>query len=158
MKGNPSLYVPTYSVNVELLLCDGSTVQGMLFLPIISDSHMSLLKFLNSHEQFLPFCEKDIPNTQLINKDLVVCTTCERDLPALERNLDQTSPHEQISVEIMNNKQNLILTGNVTLVSKENARVLDFLNQPGQFFSIIKGETEINVNKRYVIRVKEALD
>lgn len=157
---NSAFLVPTYAAEVDLLLADGHAMKGKIFLPVTADTlgHLPILGWLNGTEQFFPFMEEGQEATQLINKELVVQIIKAKELSSVEQELEDISTHEGVWIEQIEVccDPHVTVTGQLTMdAPKECSRVLDFLNQSGNFFSIRQGDKDCIIHKRYITRVKE---
>lgn len=147
--------VPKLSVQIALVLSDGSEITGDVFLAenqLSYTGHPRLEDFLNNvHEPFFP-CHTNDDRVLLIHKHrLVYLRSSERDSDVLENRL-MLEPRKVLAR--LNNGHEL--SGVIySSLPKEHSRVSDFFNQRDEFLPLYQEQDKIILNKSMVVWVED---
>jgi hypothetical protein len=147
--------IPTHPIEARLVLSNGKREVVTLFLASASKSHPgpeSMDEFLNRLGQFLPVRWEESDQSRLVNRDVIqrVEVNAETPVPSVKEG-KQATHIDLIRVEMADGS---FLEGTLPyVVSPQNPRVSDFINQPQIFFSLQIGSEIVYVNKRFVTSI-----
>lgn len=158
VESHTEFQIPKFEAHAELLLSDSRRLIGKLFLPLTQNNqrgHASVLEWLNEANLFFPFLPKNSQITEILNKSLVVQIIVDHTIQEdkIEESLETTAWVENIEVHC---EPYSTLTGKIYFyMPSERARVVDFLNETDQFFSLRIGKKDYFINKRFITSVRE---
>lgn len=148
------LRVPTRALEVDIHYFDERPMSGRIFLPATAQRHggpMRPEEWMNQPALFFPFLPRDGAGTIILNKRYVVVLT----LPAGQS--EQESPWVGIRRGAAIECGSLKLTGIVLIDMPETqSRLLDFINQPTQFLTLLDGGKHHLVQKRRITSISES--
>jgi hypothetical protein len=145
--------VPRTTLEVELLLANGETRPGMIFLIPRTSLHVGSetpLELLNRTEPVFPFRSDDEGHVLLVTKvQTMRVTTDQFEEPGDPERLDALKSM-RVEIELSDGST---VTGTVTMDMPEGrSRLLDYLNEvPKPFFPVSDGETTHYVNRNHVV-------
>jgi hypothetical protein len=137
--------VPTTSTEVELQFADGRVQRGVVFVA----ASMSVEAWISEPSLFFPFRLEGTILTEIVAKAAVVRLSF---IPPPAREEDTEVPVDrcEVAIECPGGR----FEGEVLMDTPSNQRrVLDYVNQPGAFISLHKGEKVHLIQKRLVIRI-----
>ena len=150
--------IPKFEAEVELLLIDNRSLNGRIFLPILSSNplgHTPLVDWMNEQAEFFPFLPERSKEAEILSKQAVVQAVINTELDHNEiyEMMEQTVWIEHVEVRC---EPFATISGSVLLnLPPGRSRVLDFLNQQTRFFAVTNGSKNHIINKKYVTSVKE---
>jgi hypothetical protein len=148
-----SLAVDKIKTRVSLSLADRSQVTGYMFLSPYSElgvGQQTVLEALTGQDRFIPF-ETTEGEFSFINQSQVVwlsrhweeSESRDEDEPEVER--------RNVTVMLRDGK---MLRGEVVIIMPEGqARLSDWLNRVGRFFSLKDKDREVMINTDFVVRI-----
>ena len=129
---------------VTIFHCDGSVMQGVVFLSASAYSHIgrqTLAGLLLDREDFFPF-RSGTGDFSVINRGTV--THVRYEPPASEEDLLELGAPVDVQIHFIGGEQ---LRGTVLIESREGrTRLSDFINTSKKFFSMTSGEARYLVN------------
>lgn len=146
--------IPKLEVAVDILIDDGTGSKQIpgeytLFLNEFSRYRKgpeTVYEFLNKHKQFIPLKETGTGDFMALNLDDVVFVREQ------EANVG-LSDQKQVTLFFRHNLQ--LEAGYISPLPDSQSRLLDYLNQEGQFILFSQGGRKMFVNKNLILRVKE---
>ena len=148
------LRVPTVAVNTEILCADGRGFRGRVFVPALASRHtgpMRLEEWLNEPACFFPFLPDDADKPVLMNKrEVLVMTFVAPASP--EEEAEPESPHRRVAVECEARRLEGVL---VIDMPAHLSRVLDYLNRPQMFLTLLDDSRHHLIQKERITRVLE---
>lgn len=133
---------------VAFHLSDGGEVRGAVFLRLHEAHHTGLQKvgeLLNDEQRFLPI--KTGGETFLLNKRHIVAAA----VPAAEEGDDLMFLGKQYAISVITTL-GLKFQGDIYVnLPEENSRVKDYLNQSTPFLPLIRSESILYINQRFIL-------
>jgi hypothetical protein len=151
------LRVPTVALAAEVVLVDGRTLVGRIFVPVASAGHggpMRADEWLNETGPFLPFLVDKGEAPVLLNKHevLVASVLAEADAVVDEGEAESQAPRKHVIVECRNRR----IQGELLIdMPSHRSRVLDYLNRPEAFLTVREGAHHHLVQKARITQVVE---
>ena len=137
--------VPTTAVEVELQFVDSRITRGTVFIP----ASTSVDAWISEPSLFFPFREQGTVVAEIVAKASVVRLTFTPP-PARDEDTDMDMERSAVLIECPGGR----FDGEVLLDTPSNQRrVLDYVNQPGAFIRLQKGDRVHLIQKRLVIRI-----
>jgi hypothetical protein len=137
--------VPTTPTEVELQFVDGRTARGTVFVP----AAVSVDSWISEPSLFFPFRLEGTVVAEIVAKASVVRLSFTPP-PARDEDTDMDMDRSAVLIECPGGR----FEGEVLLDTPSNQRrVLDYVNQPGAFIRLHKGDRLHLIQKRLVIRV-----
>jgi len=155
----PDLRVPTTTFTAEVVLVEGETLLGRLFVPAHTSLHPGPLRpdeRLNDEADFFPFLLADSPEPVIVNKRQVAWVAFDvRTFPTSSDDDDYeapSTPEHRVSIHCRGRKLEGVL---VIDLPQYKSRVLDRLNQPERFLRIKEAHLLVYVNRDHISKVVE---
>ena len=150
-----SYQVPKLSIDVKLVLSDGSKLEGMVF---VSENMLSYTgtprfeDFLNRNEErFFPFTTQN-EGVVLINKGrLIYLHSSEEDSDILRERLMLKPKQVQLRFSNGDEIEGVVYSN----LPQDTARVSDFFNQKEKFLPLYLAEGKVIVNTDMVVSIKD---
>lgn len=149
------LRVPVAALPAEIRHLDGRTVAGRIFVTATAQRHEGPARadeWINGSGEFFPFLPNESAQPVLVNKaavlSIVVPAWADEPDPAVA----VAAPTRAIAVEC----GGVCFAGVIVLdLPAHQGRVLDLLNLPDEFLTLVVGSQHHLVNKRHITRVRE---
>lgn len=137
--------VPTTSIEVELQFTDSRVQRGVIFVP----ASQSVDAWSADPAAFFPFRPAGTQGTELIARRSVVRLSFTPP-PAREEDAPTGMERCAVAIEYAGGR----FDGEVLLDTPSNQRrLVDYVNQPGAFLTLHKGEKAHLIQKRWVVRI-----
>jgi len=137
--------VPTTSIEVELQSVDGRVLRGAIFVPASG----AVDAWIGDAAMFFPFRPAGTQGTELIAKPSVIRLSYTPP-PTREEDAPTTMERCAVVIECPGGR----FEGEVLLDTPSNQRrLVDYVNQPGAFIALHKGEKVHLIQKRLMIRI-----
>jgi hypothetical protein len=151
------LKVPTVALPAEVVLTDGRTLTGRIFLPASASRHTGATRaeeWMEEPNAFFPFLIDGGEAPAILNKRQVLLLSVpfavERDAPGREE--DEVGVRRAVRLWCGEHE----LAGHVHIDMPENqSRVLDYLNRPGRFVGLWDGQRHVLIQKDLITRIQE---
>lgn len=150
------LRVPTVALTAEVLLTDGQTLVGRIFVPATALTHAGATRpeeWMNEPADFFPFLPDEAQTPVILNKRRILVMSVPAFADAGDLPEEAASPERRVVIEL----QGRSLTGTIVIDMPQNqSRVLDYLNRPERFLTLRDGDRHHFIQKRRITRVQEA--
>ncbi len=148
-----SLAVDKIKKRVSLALADRSQLTGYMFLSPFSElgvGQQTVLEALTGRDRFIPF-ETTEGEFSFVNQSLVMWLSHSWEESESQDDALPETESRQVTVMLQDGK---MLRGEVAVVMPEGqARLSDWLNRTGRFFSLKDKNREVMINIDFVVRI-----
>lgn len=154
------LRTPTVALAAEVLLSDGRTLLGRIFVPSAASRHSGPTRpgeWMNDSVHFFPFLPDPVEpggtgTSVILNKQQLLVVSVPADADVTASSLVPGAHERRVVVECGGRR----LEGTVLIdLPEEHCRVLDYLNSPEPFLTLRDGAVHHLVPKERITRVIE---
>lgn len=141
--------IPRAEISVRLLLDDGRTIEGDLYVPSSGDSNLEriLARLNDPHEEFVPLA---VGNDRfLLNKTGILSAEIGSPAPGPE------APGARVLVARLSLLGGLAIVGKLRIeMPPERSRVLDYMNAAPRFLPVWGDEKVTVVQRRVIVSIR----
>jgi hypothetical protein len=148
--------VPTVALPAEVLLADGRSLTGRIFVPASASRHSGAMRseeWMDDPADFFPLLADGASSSLILNKRQVlvlsVPASAQDDEPE-----DESSAATRRRVTVRCGDRDFEGTVRIEMPESQS-RLLDFLNRPGRFLGLWDGQRHRLIQKDHITSVQE---